>query len=348
MQKHIEEYKKYFKSMKAIKIPSPLKLLSSLLILFLIVTALMLVFVPWVQTSFGTGTITALYPEDRVQTINALVSGRIGKWFVSDGQRVKKGDPIVEIQDNDPDYFARLESERDAIAARLQAAESAANTSSINYRRQKDLFKEGLSSKKDYEEALIKLEGHNATVEAAKADLNKAEVQLSRQHTQRIVAPQDGTVLQINAGDLATFIKTGAPLATFFPEKAKPAAELYINGLDAPLIYKGRDVQLIFEGWPAVQFSGWPSIAKGTFKGVVYSVDPAMSNNGKIRVLVVETKEDPWPSGYYLRFGARARGWIQLDTVQLGYELWRQMNSFPPEFSEKALQKAEEEFKIKK
>lgn len=344
---HKQEYLDFFKSSKSIEVPQPLRLLGLLLILFALLIAIILAFAPWVQTSYGTGTITALYPEDRVQTVNALVSGRIAKWYVVDGSKVKKGDPIVEIQDNDPNFFARLESERDAVSAGLDAAKRAADTAFINYRRQKDLFEEGLSAKRDYEEALIKFQDYKAKVESARASLNQAETQLSRQHTQLISAPQDGTILNINAGDQATFIKTGDPLATFFPDKAKPAVELYINGLDAPLIYKGRDVQLIFEGWPAIQFSGWPSVAKGTFKGKVYAVDPAMSANGKIRVLIVETAEDPWPSRYYLRFGARAQGWLQLDTVSLGYELWRQMNSFPPEFSEKALQKAETEFQIK-
>lgn len=339
MTNHSNEYQSYFTTRDSIKIPKVFALIASLLFFLIAFTIVILIITPWVQTSAGSGRITSLTPEDRVQTVNALVSGRIKKWHVIDGAQVEKGDVLVEIQDNDPDYFQRLQSERDAIANKLKAAERAATTASINYNRQRDLFKSGLSAKKDYEDAQIKLEDYKSKVESARAELNQAETQLSRQNTQKVVAPQNGTVININASDSATFVRAGDQLATFLPENTKPAAELYINGLDAPLVNKGRDVQLIFEGWPAVQFSGWPSVAKGTFKGKVSFVDPALSPNGKIRILVTETAEDPWPSNDFLRFGTRARGWVQLNTVPLGYELWRQMNSFPPENTGANIQK---------
>lgn len=343
MALHRKEYDQYFKTLRTIMVPSPLRIFSLLLLFGLIFLIFGLAFVPWVQTAAGTGQITALYPEDRVQTINALVSGRIGKWHVSDGMKVKKGDPIVEIVDNDPNFFKRLQSERDAIAAKLLAAERAAQTAALNYNRQKELYEEGLSAKKDYESAQIAYEEYKGKFEAAKAELNQAETQLSRQNTQLVKAPKDGTVLNINAGDIATFVNKGDPLATFFPDNVQPAVELYISGLDAPLVSKGRPVQLIFEGWPAVQFSGWPSVAQGTFEGEVYFVDPALSANGKIRILVTAKDPREWPSSYFLRFGTQARGWVQLDTVPLGYELWRQMNSFPPNFPKDAAQQARNE-----
>ena len=88
----------------------------------------------------------------------------------------------------------------------------------------------------------------------------------------------------------------------------------------------------MFEGWPAVQFGGWPEVAVGTFGAVVSTVDPVVSSNGRFRVLLVPDPDDaPWPSNAYLRFGAQARGWILLDTVSVGYELWRRLNGFPPE-----------------
>lgn len=336
MHQRNKEYETYFKTFNNIELPEPLRLAAWLLVLAIMLSAAFLTFTPWVQTSGGTGTITALYPEDRVQAINALVAGRIGRWYVTDGSKVKEGDPIVEIIDNDPDLVSRLMAERDAVAAKLRATESAVKTAQIDYRRQEELFEAGLSSRRDFEQASIKVEQLKSTVESAKAELNQAEVQLSRQNTQLIRAPRDGTVLSINAGDFATFVSVGDVLATFFPENVQLSVELFINGLDAPLIYPGREVRLIFEGWPAVQFSGWPSMSVGTFKGKVQIVDPALSANGRIRVMVVESDEESWPSSYFLRYGARARGWVLLDQVPLGYELWRQLNNFPPEFSQQA------------
>jgi len=93
----------------------------------------------------------------------------------------------------------------------------------------------------------------------------------------------------------------------------------------------GNLVRLQFEGWPALQFSGWPSIAVGTFGGRVLLVDPTDNGKGKFRVLVEsDPGDDPWPSRRFLRQGVRANGWVLLNIVPIGYELWRQFNGFPP------------------
>jgi hypothetical protein len=107
--------------------------------------------------------------------------------------------------------------------------------------------------------------------------------------------------------------------------------EIWVDGNDMPLISPGRPVRLQFEGWPAVQFVGWPSVAVGTFGGIVRLVDATDDGSGKFRVLVEpDPKDDPWPSGAYLRQGVRANGWVLLNQVPLGFELWRQFNGFPP------------------
>ena len=138
----------------------------------------------------------------------------------------------------------------------------------------------------------------------------------------------------MNAGDAATFISAGQVVATFVPDNAARAVELFIDGRDVALVRPGAKVRLQFEGWPAVQFSGWPSVAVGTFGGEVVAVDASAQPNGKFRVLVTEdaTELEPWPDRDFVRFGASARGWVLLETVSIGYELWRQLNNFPPEF----------------
>jgi hypothetical protein len=83
-----------------------------------------------------------------------------------------------------------------------------------------------------------------------------------------------------------------------------------------------------------VQFSGWPSVAVGTFAGTVVFVDPLDNGEGKFRALIMPDEtaaaSDQWPSSLYLRQGVRANAWVLLDTVRVGYELWRQFNGFPP------------------
>ena len=60
-------------------------------------------------------------------------------------------------------------------------------------------------------------------------------------------------------------------------------------------------------------------------------VDPTDDGKGKFRVLVSPDPEDfGWPNVSYLRQGVRTRGWVLLNTVTVGQEVWRQINGFPP------------------
>ncbi len=314
--------------------PSWMELLAKLILSFAIFISLLLCLVPWQQTSQGSGKIMALDPNDRVQNINSTVPGLISKWFVQEGSKLQKGDPIVEVVDNDPQFVERLKIERDAILKKYEAAKSATETSLINLERQKELFEQGLSARTKYEKAKIDYKKLLSSEATAAANLAKAEVRFSRQQTQLITAPREGTILRVLHGSGSVFVKEGDVLATFVPKTIKSAAEVYIDGNDLPLVYPGRKVRLQFEGWPAVQFSGWPSVAVGTFGGIVNVVDPSASKNGKFRVLITPDPIEPWPDNTYLRQGTRVYGWILLNTVRLGYELWRKFNGFPPALDE--------------
>ncbi len=115
------------------------------------------------------------------------------------------------------------------------------------------------------------------------------------------------------------------------PDTEQRAVEIWVDGNDAALISPGRSVRLQFEGWPAVQFTGWPSVAVGTFGGRVAFVDATDDGNGDFRAVVVPDPDDePWPSSRFLRQGARANGWVLLERVSVGFELWRLLNGFPP------------------
>lgn len=115
------------------------------------------------------------------------------------------------------------------------------------------------------------------------------------------------------------------------PDLPGIVAVLQIDGNDLPLIREGDAVRLQFEGWPAVQFVGWPSVAIGTFGGKVFKIDPNGDGKGKFRIFVEPSSTDqPWPNEDFLRQGVRAQGWVLLNRVSAGYELWRLINGFPP------------------
>jgi adhesin transport system membrane fusion protein len=165
---------------------------------------------------------------------------------------------------------------------------------------------------------------------SADAELARLEVRLSRQQTMEVRAPMDGTVLRVGPGEGNAFVKAGEPLLTLVPDTEDRAVELWVDGNDLPLISEGRPVRLQFEGWPAVQFTGWPSVAVGTFGGTVALVDSTDDGRGRFRIVVRPDDVDPWPATRYLRQGVRVNGWVMLDSVRLGYELWRRFNGFPP------------------
>ncbi len=167
----------------------------------------------------------------------------------------------------------------------------------------------------------------------ARSELAKLDLKVARQSSQFIRAPRDVIVLRLIVTEGSEMLKEGDPIALIVPQTDRFAVELWVDGNDVPLLTKGRHVRLQFEGWPAIQFSGWPSVAVGTFGGKLTLIDIANSKNGKFRVVVTpDTNDAPWPKPPFLRQGMKAKGWLFLNEVRLGYEIWRQLNGFPPSF----------------
>jgi multidrug resistance efflux pump len=150
-----------------------------------------------------------------------------------------------------------------------------------------------------------------------------------------VTAPQAGYIIQAQKAGIGETLKEGEAVVTIMPVSPEVAAALYIRPMDVPLLSVGRKVRLEFEGWPALQFSGWPSVAVGTFGGVVRVIDYVESpqQQGRYRVLIVpDPEEEPWPD--QLRMGSGVYGWVMLDEVPVWYEIWRQLNGFPPSLKE--------------
>lgn len=427
-----------FESLIRVRTHWAARMFARFLLLIFLTLPFALIFLPWQQTVQGRGQIVAYAPTERKQVVTALVGGQIRKWHVVEGSRVKAGDPIVDIDDNDPELAWRLNAQKEFLLSRRKAAveevaeqtraveaqekaldaavraaranrEAAAMMVDVAKQSRKNaefayefekvrfdmferLYKDttlgGLESRLNRDEAQMRADRSATDVARADAEIKRAEASLlnsdslvyqaeatglnalatARRDLRRaeqnlfsidrelqeienrierfkarfVKAPCDGTVFRIsaNVNQGGQYVKEGDELAVIVPDSSDRVVELFINGVDAPLISavmeqtgRGPHVRLQFEGWPAIQFTGWPSVATGTFGGRVRQIDPSDDGFGRFRILVEQEilyPGDEWPEEFYLRQGNQAIGWVFLNRVTLGYELWRQLNGFPP------------------
>ena len=411
------------RALQLVPVSRPARVLARLGVVALGLVSFSLAVVPWQQSVSGTGRVVAWSPTERQQNIEAPIEGRVVHWEVREGTQVRKGDLVVELSDNDPAIIQRLEQERRAVLARIEAARermgsidgridalrasgsnagtatgervgmaqqraraaeqaveaarASRETARLNVERQRQLASSGLVSLRqlevaelDYTRAGTEAERAAAVLAAARneeralladlakvgtdaqaavndaraaratadaeaanafAELARIDVRLARQDAQRVMAPMDGTILRLGGAVGGEMVKAGDVLAVIVPDTESRAVELWMDGNDVPLISEGRKVRLQFEGWPALQFTGWPSVAVGTFGAKVVLIDATDDGKGRFRLVALPDEEDePWPPTRFLRQGVRVNGWVLLDQVKLGFELWRRLNGFPP------------------
>ena len=427
-----------FATLDHLRKPRGIRWIARMLVIVFAVSPVALLLIPWQQTVRGRGQIIAYAPIERKQVVTAMVGGQVKTWHVVEGSRVKVGDPIADIEDNDPDLAENLIVQRRILSSRwsaskqelgqqtvavaaqekaLEAAVGAAkanraaavllvdvalqarknNEFALRYERRRyemfdQLFKNpkfgGLEPELSRDEAQARADRAVTDVARAAAEIKRADasvltndslilqaqasglssvatatrdlrrveqslfgiereqqeldVRIERFKARFVKSPTDGVVFRVsaNAGSGGQYVKEGDELAVIVPDVTDRVVELRIGGVDAPLIAahmektgEGPHVRLQFEGWPAVQFAGWPSVATGTFGGKVRQIDPTDDGFGRFRILVEPEQlfdEDVWPEPKFLRQGNQAVGWVFLNRVTLGYELWRQFNGFPP------------------
>lgn len=396
------------------------------------VVLLAILFLPWTQIVQGNGFVTTLQPNQRPQNIESAIAGRIEKWYVKEGQIVKKGDTILHISEVtdkffDPDLLMRAQSQITAknfsvesytekvkaldfqiqalnqerelkleqainklMQANLKVESDSIDLEAIKtqvliaerqYKRTESLEKEGLKSVTDLEEKRLKLQNSQAKVVSQKnkllasrnqvinaqieissikanyqekiskaqsdkftalsgqydteAQRTKLQTDLSnftvRSGMRYITAPQDGFVNRALQSGIGETFSAGTKIVSIMPTNIDLAVETYVEPIDLPLLHPGESIRLIFDGWPAIFFSGWPNLSYGTYGGRIVAVERTVSSNGKFRVLVEpDPEEESWPE--VIRAGSGARTLALLNDVPVWYELWRQINGFPPDY----------------
>lgn len=398
----------------------------------LLVFGLILMFLPWTQNIRAIGKVTALRQEQRPQQLNTIIGGKVEKWFVKEGDFVKKGDTIVKLSEIkadylDPDLLARtgdqiaakqssieyyqskiatansqvsaleasLKAKLDQLqrkllqadvkiksdSAEMAAAENEWKIAFFQFNRQKAMHDSGLVSltqlesrnqayqtslakkvsaenkyfaskqersilqlevsavQQEYAEKISKAEGDKfgslSVVATSQGDIAKLQNQYAsyaiRNGMYYVLAPQSGQIVKAITSGIGEIVKEGAMLVNIVPDQIEYAVELYVRPVDFPLISPGQEVRFLFDGFPAIVFSGWPDASYGIYSGIVSAVESNVSDNGKFKVLVKENASyRKWPKE--LKIGAGANGIALLKNVPVWYELWRNINSFPPDY----------------
>jgi multidrug resistance efflux pump len=159
------------------------------IIVYVSLIGVVILFLPWTQNISGSGAVTTLKPDQRPQTIHSAIGGRIEKWYVKEGDYVKKGDTILFISEIKEDYFdpnlvANTKNQVDAKKMALQSYGSKVTTlsSQINaIQNEKELKLQQAQNK--IRQSLLKVKSDSMDLEAVKTQIKIANTQYNRSIT---------------------------------------------------------------------------------------------------------------------------------------------------------------------
>jgi multidrug efflux pump subunit AcrA (membrane-fusion protein) len=215
------------------------------------------------------------------------------------------------------------------IQNKLSAAQNELQNLDANIRAIENEFQDKIS--KSRSEIMSALSGGydtQASVDKLQSQFNTYE---QRRNNYVIKSPISGIVTKAMQTGVGEIVKSGDQIISIMPSVYDLAVEMYVNPRDMPLLQRDQKVRVQFDGWPAIVFSGWPNNSYGTFGGRIFAIDNLISENGSYRILVApDADEQPWPDG--VRVGGGASTITLLNTVKIGYEIWRQLNGFPADY----------------
>lgn len=312
------------------------------------------------------GDTIAILSEIREKYFDPALLARLQEIISSKEQSYQsKNQKALALQRQIESLQTAMQGKIDQAKAKLEGERVRFNNAKNQYERNKQLFEAGNIPLTKFQDFEYKYQGSeadfiNAEIEVQRVraeyldKISKAESDLSntlaeqfdtqaelaklrneyvnmevRSQQYFIRAPQTGYVVKATQAGIGQTIKEGDALCTIMPQSDDIAVEMYVRAMDVPLLSIGRKVRVEFDGFPALQFSGWPSISVGTFGGTVRVIDYVNTHPGEFRILVTpDSAETAWPR--QLRMGSGTMGWVMLDSVPVWYELWRQLNGFPP------------------
>jgi membrane fusion protein, multidrug efflux system len=186
--------------------------------------------------------VVALRLEDDVQAVGSLrarqgvilrpeVSGRVARLAFSDGQRVKKGQLLVQLDDT-------------LQAAQLAQSEAQASIAATNLKRSRELQAQNFVSQSAVDQ-------NAAALEVAQAQVNLSKAQMARM---RVLAPFDGAlgIRSVNVGD---YLKDGADIVSI-EDTGSVWADFRVPESAIARLKLQQPVEITVEAIPGAKFSG--------------------------------------------------------------------------------------------
>lgn len=238
-------------SQNLVHVPRRLRLWGWFAITIFIIFFTALLYVPWTQTVTVQGKLSAYSAIERPQEVHAQINGSLQRWYVHEGDSVKKGDLVLKLGDANPKFMApdlieRLNQSREALKQKKQAALDRAKILEIRIEEMTSLVQAAESTATarvlEAEQKTLSSEQKMNSTKIAKetADLN---LQRSK------VLEADGLVsrreleLAIQAAIQADANLKGAEADLMETRKARAALEYNRDKIDAELVQKLLDTK---------------------------------------------------------------------------------------------------------
>ena len=155
-----------------------------LIVLGIVIVAL---FLPWTQNIRSRGNVSTLNPEQRPQEVNSLISARISKWFIQNGDFVKRGDTLLALAETKDEYLdpELLQRTTEQLDAKSQSAEFYRNKANTTL-RQISALEKGLELKLSQlriklKQYTLQAQSDSMAMNAAAGQFKIANVQVQRQ-----------------------------------------------------------------------------------------------------------------------------------------------------------------------
>lgn len=193
----------------------------------------------------ATGTIEAVTSV----TVGTQVSGIVNKLYVDYNSQVKKGQVIAELDKTN------LLSELNTAKANLASAQSSLNYQAANMERYKTLYKKGLVSADEYENALLTYRQAKEQVASSKENVQRAQTNLGYA---TITSPIDGTVISksVEEGQTVAASFNTPELFTIAKDLTNMQVIANVDEADIGGVKEGDRVTFTVDAYPDDTFEG--------------------------------------------------------------------------------------------